>query len=127
MNPRAPSCSMPLCLLQQYSLDAFLTSPEVEGDRGQRLMRRRMRTAGVFVVLFALLLPTASPAFAESAEEMLPSCTPLVAARMSGDQADIPARSQRCWDAFDALQKTIVFSGESAKVIFGVCAPSGTK
>ena len=86
-----------------------------------------MRTAGVFVVLFALLLPTASPAFAESAEEMLPSCTPLVAARMSGDQADIPARSQQCWDAFGALQKTIVFSGESAKVIFGVCAPPGAK
>src|SRR5262245_14540953 len=94
--------------------------------RGARLMRTLTPTAGVFVVVFAVLLLTASPAFAESAEEMLSSCAPLADAAISGDKESIPDRSRQCWDAFARLQKAIL-ADEAGQVIFGVCTPPGSK
>jgi Ssp1 endopeptidase immunity protein Rap1a len=85
------------------------------------------RTAGVFVLVFAVLLLTTSPAFAESAEEILSSCVPLADAAISGDKESVPARSEQCWDAFGTLQKAIAFAGDSGRLIFGVCAPPGSK
>jgi hypothetical protein len=71
-------------------------------------MRPLTRTAGVFVVVFAVPLLTTSQAFAESAEEMLSSCAPLADAAISGDTESVPDRSQQCWDAFARLQKAIL-------------------
>jgi hypothetical protein len=84
--------------------------------------------------LFVLMLIVAGltsgkTCYAETAEEMLSACRPVMNAKVSDGKINLPPdfESGACWGAFGAIQDLLTaINAITKKPMFGVCMPEST-
>lgn len=82
-------------------------------------MKVRWFIAGAFLTTFFCI----SPLHAETAEEMLSACRPIVEAKVSGDRISLPQTFDAglCWGAFGSLQQVLILFDENGKPALHAC------
>lgn len=70
----------------------------------------------------------ASQSHAETAEEMLSACRPIIQAKVSDGKIDLPQTFDvgSCWGAFAVLEQVMRVVDENGKPLLHLCLPANT-
>ena len=71
-----------------------------------------------------------SPAFAETAQEMLLACRPIAKANLPGSKGKVTGpdtfAAGKCWGAFTVIQNGIERVDDRILFVYNICPPAGT-